>query len=144
MENNLSTKRKMVFALGIFPRALDDAAKAEQWKACNNLVISWILNNVSKPISTSILYVTSASVVWKHLEQRFSLSNGARKYKLNKDLYALRQNTNSISEYYTQSIWEKLDAMCDLPKISGVSEEVTNFFASTSQTKGRAETISVS
>jgi len=76
-------------------------------------------------------------MIWKHLDQRFSLSNGARKYKLNKDLYALRQNTNSISEYYTQikGIWEELDAMCDLPRINGASEEVTNFLQALAKQK---------
>ena len=57
------------------------------------------------------------------------MSNGVRKYKLNKDLNALRQNTNSLSEYYThiKGIWEELDATCDLPRISDASEEVNNF-----------------
>jgi len=75
------------------------------------------------------LYIESAASIWNHLEKRFAVSNGSRKYKLSKDVYNLKQAGNSISEYYTKmrSIWEELSAMNDLPKFTTVNEEITNF-----------------
>ena len=41
----------------------------------------------------------------------------------------MKQNGCSVSEYYTRmrGIWEELDAMSDLPRITIVAEEVVNF-----------------
>ena len=85
MEIALSTKRKIGFVQGTIPKPEGDPAKLEQWEACNNLVISWIMKSVSESISKSILYIRLASHIWKHLESHFNLANGSRKYRLNKD-----------------------------------------------------------
>ena len=90
MEIALFTKRKLPFVHGTLPRPTDDPIKGDQWDACNNLVISWIMNTVSDSIADSILYIESATEIWKQLEKRFAVSNGARKYKLNKDVYNLK------------------------------------------------------
>ena len=129
MEIHLSTKRKLVFVQGTLSRPVDDPVKQEQWDSCNNLVIAWIMNSVCESISRSILYVESAREIWIQLEKRFSLSNGSRKYRLNKDVYSIKQNGSSISEYYTQikGIWEELDSMIDMPKVSVANEEIANF-----------------
>ncbi|KAJ8444143.1 hypothetical protein Cgig2_029918 [Carnegiea gigantea] len=37
MEMYLSTKHKLVFVFGTFPKPQDDHLKAAQWEACNNL-----------------------------------------------------------------------------------------------------------
>lgn len=93
---------------------------------CNNMVISWLHNNVSDSIKKSILFVTYAYEIWKHLESRFNLTNGSRKYKLNKYLLAMRQNGMTIVEYYTSmsSVWEELNSMNVLPGITTTSPEI--------------------
>ena len=72
----LATKRKLSFIQGTLTRPVDDQIKGEQWDACNNLVMAWIMNSVFESIAESILYIESASVIWKHLEKRFAISNG--------------------------------------------------------------------
>ncbi|XP_021734215.1 uncharacterized protein LOC110700959 [Chenopodium quinoa] len=59
---------------------------------------------------------------------RFSMGNGSRKYKLNKDLYQLKQNNNSVNQYDTamSSLWEELDSMSALLVISEPSADVRN------------------
>ena len=86
MEIALSEKRKLGFIKGTNPKPIGDPMKLEQWEACSNLVISWIINSVSESIGKSILYIQSACQIWKHLESQFNLSNGLRKYRLNKDI----------------------------------------------------------
>lgn len=95
MEINLRSKRKLGFVDGTIPKP-DDATQLELWETCNSIVISWIMNGVSDSISTSILYMQSAHEIWKHLEVRFSVSNGARKYKVNKETNDLKQNNTTI------------------------------------------------
>jgi len=122
-------KYKLLFVLGTFPRPQDDPIKETQWEACNNLAICWITNFVSEAIEKSMLYVKSTSEIWKHLERRFSLSNGSRKYKLNKDTYALKQNNSLVNECYINltGMQEELDAMWDLPQVVTITKDVTNF-----------------
>ena len=91
-----------MFVLGTYPTPSDDVAKAEQWDACNNLVIAWLMNAASKTIARSIIYVQSAKEASLQHERRFYLSNGSRKYSLNREIYSIKQDRVSISEYYTK------------------------------------------
>jgi len=49
------------------------------------------MNSMSDPIIDLILYIESIAKIWKQLQRRFAKSNGARKYKLNKHVYNLKQ-----------------------------------------------------
>lgn len=46
------------------------------------MVITWILNSISKDIAEAFLYTTSARNHWLDLEARFGESNGPLLYKL--------------------------------------------------------------
>lgn len=63
------------------------------------------------------------------MDKRFAISNGSRSYKLNKDVYNLKQNGVPINEYYTRisGIWEELSAVADLPRFTNINEEIANF-----------------
>lgn len=128
MEISLSSKRKLGFVKGTVTRATDDEIKAEMWDACNNMVIAWITQNVSTSIKKSVMYMTSSREIWLNLEKRFSLTNGSRKYRLDKELYEIKQNYVPINDHYTalSAIWEELDAMNALPAIQNPTEEVQN------------------
>jgi len=63
MEINLSTKRKLAFVQGTIIKSVDDPHKADHWEACNNLIITWIINNVSNSIVRSILFVKLAAEI---------------------------------------------------------------------------------
>lgn len=65
MEIQLSSKRKLGFVQGTEIRSATDATEALQWDTSNSMVISWIHNNVSDSIKNSVLFITSASEVWK-------------------------------------------------------------------------------
>lgn len=122
---------------GSVTRSTTDDTNALQWDQCNNLVISWIHNNVSENIRNSILFVNTASEIWIQLEKRFSLTNGSRKYKLSRDLYAMKQNKLSVAEYYTKlsSLWEELDSMSSFPTITITTAEITELLKTISTFK---------
>lgn len=126
MEINLSSKRKLGFVTGTISLPTDDDARIEMWETCDNMVIAWLTSNVSPTIKKSIMYMSSAKDIWTHLEKRFSLTNGSRKYKLCRDLYDLKQLDASVTEYYTnmKTIWEELDTLNLLPVITSPTPEV--------------------
>ncbi|XP_074376063.1 uncharacterized protein LOC141717763 [Apium graveolens] len=95
------------------------------------MVISWIHNNISDNIKASVLFINTASDIWRQLEKRFSLTNGSRKYKLNKDLFGLKQNGMKVNEYYTclSGLWEEIDSMNMLPTITTNTPEITKLLA---------------
>uniref|UniRef100_A0A803N310 Retrotransposon Copia-like N-terminal domain-containing protein n=1 Tax=Chenopodium quinoa TaxID=63459 RepID=A0A803N310_CHEQI len=130
MEIALSSKKKLGFVTGTVLRSAyaTDAAKSEQWDTCNSMVISWIHSCLSDTIKKSVLYVGTARETWVQLEKRFSMANGSRNYKLNRDIYNLKQNHESVNVYYTSltSLWEELDAMNILPTVSENSTDVRN------------------
>ncbi|PWA73592.1 hypothetical protein CTI12_AA259020 [Artemisia annua] len=68
--------------------------------------------------------------------KRFALSDGSRKYKLNKDTYEISQSGGSISEYYTKMkcVWEELDNVNVLPAIT-VTPEISMFLTALNQQK---------
>lgn len=123
----MASKRKLGFVEGTEIKSATDATEALQWETCNNMVISWLDNNVCDSIKQSVLFVNSASEIWKVLEKRFQLSNGSIKYKLSKDLYSLKQNGKPLVEYYTtlSALWEELEAMNEIPKVTTTTTEIT-------------------
>lgn len=127
MEIQLMSKRKLGFVDGSVVKSTTDVTDATQWETCNNMVISWLHNNISDSVKRSILFINLASEVWKQLERRFMLTNGSRKYKLSKDLFSLRQNELSVADYYTamSTLWEEIDSMTVLPRVAVNSVEVT-------------------
>ena len=125
MEINLASKRKLGFVTGEVPRPTD-AVQADLWDTCNNMVIAWLTHNVSPTIMKSIMFMTSAAAIWVNLEKRFQLTNGSRKYKLNREIYEMRQNSLSINDYYTamRTLWEELESLNTLPTISTPTPDV--------------------
>ncbi|XP_074345088.1 uncharacterized protein LOC141684147 [Apium graveolens] len=125
-EIQLSAKRKLAFLNGTVIRDPADAIQAAQWDTCNDLVISWLHSNVSE--------------VWSQLEKRFLLSNGSRKYKLNKDLFALKQNNMKLNDYFTtlSSLWEEIESMNALPVVTTVATDITAFIDAINKQKAEA------
>uniref|UniRef100_A0A803NB71 Retrotransposon gag domain-containing protein n=1 Tax=Chenopodium quinoa TaxID=63459 RepID=A0A803NB71_CHEQI len=130
MEIALTSKKKIGFVLGTVLRSAyaEDVVKTDQWDTCNSMVISWIHSCLSDTIKKYVLYVNTARETWVQLEKRFSMANGSRKYKLNKDLYSLKQNSNTVNVYYTvmSSLWEELDSMNAMPVVTETTAEMRN------------------
>jgi hypothetical protein len=74
------------------------------------MVLSWILNSLSKEISSSVIYLDTSIEVWKDLKERFSQGNGPRIYQLQKAIASFNQDQGSVSSYYTKfkGSWDEL------------------------------------
>ncbi|KAL2925716.1 Alpha-1 2 mannosyltransferase KTR1 [Bienertia sinuspersici] len=80
-------------------------------------------------IKKSILYFNTAREIWLHLEICYDVTNGARKYKLNKEVYDTHQIGASINEYYTamKSLWDGQYSLNMLPAITQLNLEINAF-----------------
>ncbi|XP_060182490.1 uncharacterized protein LOC132612185 [Lycium barbarum] len=98
----LTAKNKSGFVDGSTrePSAGTDLHRA--WSRANNMVISWLLNSLSREISESILYYSTSKDIWAELEARFGQSSGARLFQLQKELSDLTQGACDIATYFTK------------------------------------------
>lgn len=98
----LSVKNKLGFIDGSIPQPDDSDPNLLNFWFRNNVVISWILNSVSKEISASILFSDVATETWKYLHERFQQINGPRIFELQRALFNHTQDQNSVAVYFTK------------------------------------------
>ncbi|XP_070016954.1 uncharacterized protein [Nicotiana sylvestris] len=67
----LSIRNKLDFISGSSTKLPLGSPLARQWQRCNNLVVSWLINSLSKEISRSVEYSESAKEIWCELEERY-------------------------------------------------------------------------
>ncbi|GJR06486.1 cysteine-rich receptor-like protein kinase 8 [Tanacetum coccineum] len=139
IEIGLSTKCKLGFVKRTVVRSPTDANLGELWDTCNNMVISWIMRSVSESIARSIMFIGTTTEIWQQLERMFSVSDGSRKYRLNKDTYTyeITQSGSSIGDYFTKMkcVWEEFDSLNTLPVIVRITPEITAFLTALSKQK---------
>lgn len=68
------------------------------WERCNVIVLSWVMNCVSKELLGGIVYSNNAAAVWKDLCERYDKIDGSRIFQLHKEIATITQGTSSISE----------------------------------------------
>ena len=67
-----SVKNKLGFIDCSVPKpSSNDLNLLNSWIRNNNIVISWILNSISKEISASVIFSDSAFEIWIDLKDRF-------------------------------------------------------------------------
>ncbi|KAL9682380.1 hypothetical protein QQ045_014177 [Rhodiola kirilowii] len=71
IERALGVKMKLGFIKRQVPRPTD-VYQLARWDKCNNVVLTWISNSVSKEIAASIVHATDCATVWEELAERFS------------------------------------------------------------------------
>ena len=93
----LVAKNKVGFVNGSIKAVDSSSSQYGSWKRCDTMVLSWLLNSLSKEISASVIYLDTAFEVWQDLKERFSQSNGPRVYQLQKAIASLNQE-NEITK----------------------------------------------
>ncbi|KAL2922026.1 Retrovirus-related Pol polyprotein from transposon RE1 [Bienertia sinuspersici] len=140
MEIVLASKRKLGFVTGLVKRDPNNVEKQDQWDTCNNMVIAWLTSSMSPSIKESVMFVKDAKEIWEQLERRFSMTDGTKKYKLNRDAYDLKQKGKTVNEYYTtvKAIWDELDALDDYLPIIVMNPEIRSLVDTMNRRKEEA------
>ncbi|KAL0457111.1 UNVERIFIED_CONTAM: Retrovirus-related Pol polyprotein from transposon RE1 [Sesamum latifolium] len=114
----LGSRMKLSFIDGRSVRPSDDSPELDEWIRKDYLVITWILNNVSKTIVDAFMYVNSGRSMWLELEARYGKSNGPMIYNLEREISSITQGDLSITEYYTKirKLWDEI-ACLDPPPV---------------------------
>ncbi|XP_061347818.1 uncharacterized protein LOC133293288 [Gastrolobium bilobum] len=106
----LTAKNKSTFVDGSLTRPSPDHLLFGAWNRCNSMVISWLLNSVSKDIADSLMYFINAYDAWSDLRTRFHQANGPRIFQLCFQISSLQQGALPVNSYYTRlkSLWDEL------------------------------------
>lgn len=76
----LHVKDKLGFINGKIKQPDLDSEEYEQWHKVDSMVISWILNAISKDLVEAFLYVTNSRELWTEISKRFGERNGPMLY----------------------------------------------------------------
>ncbi|XP_041001582.1 uncharacterized protein LOC121247272 [Juglans microcarpa x Juglans regia] len=130
MSMALISKNKLCFVNGALPPppVLDPMHSA--WIRCNIVVLSWLLNAMSKEIASSVIYIDFAEEMWKDLKERFAQSNRPHIFQIRKNIASLTQEASFVSSYFTRlkSCWGKMVHFRPLPSCScGAIEKIVDF-----------------
>ncbi|GAU49924.1 hypothetical protein TSUD_180420 [Trifolium subterraneum] len=118
MRRALGGKLKLDFIDGTIPIPLDSFDPSfRAWNRCNMLVHSWIVNSVSDSIAQSIIFMENAIDVWIDLKERFSQGDLVRISELQHEIYSLKQESRSVTEFYSdlKLLWEELKLYLPIP-----------------------------
>jgi len=113
----LRAKNKLGFVTGSLSEPLITDNLHEKWVRCDSMIISWILNSVSKDIASSIIYGNTFKEVWDDIRERNSQKNGPRVFQLKKAISLLKQEHMSVTVYFAKmkSLWDELSNYNVLP-----------------------------
>ncbi|XP_021600646.1 uncharacterized protein LOC110606196 [Manihot esculenta] len=104
----LKAKDKLGFINGKCKMPDQDDINYEEWQKADNMVMSWILNALSKELAETFLYAINAYELWEELKERFWDSNGPLMYQLMKEISNANQENNNLMTYNM-----KLKKLCD-------------------------------
>ena len=111
MTTALSAKNKLGFVNGTILQPSDESNPLfSDWQRCNDLVLSWITNCLSRQIYSTVLYLYTAKEVWDDLQQRYCQSNGTRVHHLKQAIASFKQENLTVCDYFTtlKGLWDEL------------------------------------
>lgn len=77
----LFVKNKIDFIEGTIPQPLaTDVDRFKSWNRSNNIVISWILNSISKEITASVIYLKTAKDILERVEGKVSIEQYSKDF----------------------------------------------------------------
>ncbi|GKV20621.1 hypothetical protein SLEP1_g30721 [Rubroshorea leprosula] len=94
MQNALYAKNKIGLVDGTLEKPETTSPQYQAWMTCNSMVLSWILNIVTKELQDSVAYVETTKEIWNELLERFTQGNASRVHELKLELATLTQQTS--------------------------------------------------
>ena len=74
----LDAKSKLGFIDSSIPKPQETNPHYTAWCKCNNMVLAWLFNSLTKDLQSSVIYFKTARDVWLDLQHRYSQGNGPR------------------------------------------------------------------
>ncbi|XP_062103809.1 uncharacterized protein LOC133814919 [Humulus lupulus] len=107
---SIAAKNKTQFINGSLTQPPPHDPFFHAWIQCNNMVMAWILQSVSREIAASIMFQDSASAMWNDLHERFNQGNGPRIFQLQTSVHTIKQGDSDVNSYFTRlkGIWDEL------------------------------------
>ena len=94
MTRALSAKNKLGFVNGSISQPIDPLDPLyDIWTRCNDLVLSWLTNCMSREIYASVIYAVTAKEIWDELRDRYSDSDGPRVFISSKQFAPSSKNS---------------------------------------------------
>ena len=97
MKIALGAKTKLKFIDGTYEAPSTDSSAYTLWKKVDYMVLSWILNSVSKEIAKSFINAESTRALWKEIEDRYGEGNAPLIYQIHKEISAACQGEMSVT-----------------------------------------------
>ena len=108
MKMALISKNKLKFVDGSLSTQNSEDPIFPAWERCNIMVLSWLIKTLSPAIAQSIIWMDSATDLWKDLHDRFAQSDAIRISDLQEEISSLKQGNMSVIEYFIH-----LKILCD-------------------------------
>ncbi|XP_021626177.1 uncharacterized protein LOC110625005 [Manihot esculenta] len=108
---------KLGFVEGTTSAPSKGSENYEQWKRCDFMVTSWILNSISKELVDGFIYTASARDLWLEICERFGECNGPMIYEFHRKISLISQENAFVSVYFTKlkRLWDELGSVETLP-----------------------------
>ncbi|KAL2237703.1 uncharacterized protein LOC110011372 [Sesamum indicum] len=131
---SIGARQKLGYINGTCQKPTEDKEAVEQWRKNDYMVVSWILNSITKEITEDFLYADSARDLWVELEMRFGESNGPLLYQIQRDITSISQKNMNVAVYFTRlkrlwDEWGSLDplSVCSCGASKKVSDKMTSY-----------------
>lgn len=86
----LKSKNKLSFIDGAYPQPEDVLSEAYQsWSFVDSMVISWIINVMTKDLAEAYLYSSSLRALWLELEEKYDVSDKSQIFNLREQMISL-------------------------------------------------------
>ena len=113
----LGAKTKLSFIEGTQSSPPLDSQQDIGWKKADRMVLSWLVNSISKDISESFIFANSSRDLWLEIEARFDDSNGHMIYQIHREINNTLQGNMSVTQYYSKHkpLWDELSCLESIP-----------------------------
>lgn len=90
-----------------FPDKEKDKVAHAKWVVKDAQVMSWVLGSVDPNIVLNLRPYKTAATMWNYLKKVYNQNNAARRFQLEHDIALFKQDSLSISEFYSQfmNLW---------------------------------------
>lgn len=81
------------------------------------MVRSWILGSISKDLAETLVYCSTAKLLWEGLKERFGEGNGPQIYMLQREIASIQQGNSNLANYFNilKKLWDDLNRLKSLP-----------------------------